>query len=149
MPLVVGCLVLMGAIGCGSRADTNTLSARSTTAVATSRTFPLPFLVIPTPHTTGMYDAAEIKGPFHATLSSAGVACAWLGENSGPTIWPQGWQVRFHPTQLIDPSGKVVATEGDLLTAGGDAGGPEEPTDRPCIPAKTSPTVITYDITRS
>jgi hypothetical protein len=57
-------------------------------------------------------------GPFHATLID-GQACAWLGNTQGPYLWPAGWRVRFNPTELIDPNGRVFATEGDLLHAGG------------------------------
>jgi hypothetical protein len=61
---------------------------------------------------------ALFSGPFHAVLVD-GHACAWLGDTKRPSIWPADWQVRFNPTQLIDPNGHVFANEGDVLSAGG------------------------------
>ena len=34
-------------------------------------------------------------------------------------LWPAGYKVRFHPTELVDPHGRVVAHEGDLVMVGG------------------------------
>jgi hypothetical protein len=35
------------------------------------------------------------------------------------TTWPKGYRVRFSPTELIDPTGRVVASEGDEIWSGG------------------------------
>jgi hypothetical protein len=64
-------------------------------------------------------NAASETGVFHATLID-GHACASIG--GGPTRWPQGWSVRFNPTELVDAAGHLVAREGDELTAGGGFG---------------------------
>jgi hypothetical protein len=61
---------------------------------------------------------AAFRGPFHAALVD-GHACAWLGNTQQPSLWPAGWRVRFHPTQLIEPNGHVFASEGDALLARG------------------------------
>jgi hypothetical protein len=34
-------------------------------------------------------------------------------------LWPAGYRVRFHPTELLSPNGKVVAHEGQKVNAGG------------------------------
>jgi hypothetical protein len=64
-------------------------------------------------------NAASETGVFHATLID-GHACASIG--GGPTRWPQGWSVRFNPTELVDAAGHLVAREGDELAAGGGFG---------------------------
>jgi len=62
---------------------------------------------------------AMIWGEFHATLTDEG-ARAWLGSNSDLLyLWPLGFRVRFNPTELIGPEGRVLATEGDLLSFAG------------------------------
>jgi hypothetical protein len=61
---------------------------------------------------------AAFRGPFHAALVD-GHACAWLGNTQKPALWPAGWRVRFNPTELIEPSGHVFASEGDTLLASG------------------------------
>jgi hypothetical protein len=61
-----------------------------------------------------------IRGPFHAILTTSG-ACAWFGPPNQGTdyLWPAGYQVRFNPTELIDPSGHVVARQGQMINGGG------------------------------
>jgi hypothetical protein len=54
--------------------------------------------------------------PFHATLTRSG-ACTSDGSIS--YLWPAGYRVRFHPTVLLDPAGKVVAHQGQDVTVGG------------------------------
>lgn len=61
---------------------------------------------------------AEFFGPFHATIRN-GAACAWLGTSGQVYLWPAGYGVRFHPTELIDPQGHVVAREGQVVSIGG------------------------------
>ena len=68
-------------------------------------------------------------GTFHAVLTTDG-ACAWLGPDRRPFQWPAGYQVRFHPTELIDGSGHVVATEGQTVYFGG--GERPAPAGTPC-----------------
>jgi len=41
-----------------------------------------------------------------------------------PYIWPAGYRVRFHPTELIGPNRHVIARAGDRLAAGGGVGPP-------------------------
>jgi hypothetical protein len=59
-------------------------------------------------------------GRFHATLTPSG-ACAWMHTpNRGIVyLWPAGYRVRFEPTELLSPSGKVVARQGQEVHAGG------------------------------
>ena len=62
---------------------------------------------------------AGFLGPFHATLTPSG-ACASMGNQADIVfLWPAGYQVRFHPTQLLSPSGKVVAYQNQWVNAGG------------------------------
>src|ERR1700733_8122989 len=61
--------------------------------------------------------AMLVKGEFHAEMSEHG-AEAWVGERR-PTTWPKNYGVRFAPTELISPDGKVVATDGDEISSGG------------------------------
>ncbi len=82
-------------------------------------------------------------GEFHAVLTPTG-ACAWLG--SGPTTWPAGYRVRFNPTVLINPSGRVIAREGDLLEVGG--GYVDMATSTRCVTAGERPFVIQSEVRR-
>lgn len=59
-----------------------------------------------------------VGGAFHA-VRNGGTACAWIGDHREPTLWPKGWTVRFRPTELLDPNGNVVASEGETIIAGG------------------------------
>ena len=44
-----------------------------------------------------------------------------------PVVWPHGYAAAFDPPRLLDPDGRVVATEGDFLhMAGGYTLSPEE-----------------------
>jgi hypothetical protein len=71
---------------------------------------------------------AGFRGPFHASMRG-GVACAWIGSEGLPDLWPAGYRVRFHPTELIDPHGRVVARQGQVVSSAGgiDPGTPGEP----------------------
>jgi hypothetical protein len=55
-----------------------------------------------------------LTGDFDATLTSHG-ACAWLGPARYVILWPAGYQVKFHPTELIGPDGQVVAHAGQYV----------------------------------
>jgi hypothetical protein len=55
-------------------------------------------------------------GPFHAALTKSG-ACAWIA--SYDVVWPAGYRVRFHPTELVGPTGKVVARHGEDVSIAG------------------------------
>jgi hypothetical protein len=61
-------------------------------------------------------------GQFHATLTTSG-ACAWMSTPHKGTVylWPVGYRVRFHPTALLSPNGKVVAHQDQKVHAGGEA----------------------------
>ena len=62
---------------------------------------------------------AGFFGRFHATLTSSG-ACASMGIHPGVVyLWPAGYRVRFDPTELLSPSGKVIAHQGQEVNAGG------------------------------
>jgi hypothetical protein len=61
--------------------------------------------------------AMQVRGEFHAEMTEHG-AEAWVGERD-PTTWPKDYKVRFAPTELIRPDGKVVAAEGDEISSGG------------------------------
>jgi hypothetical protein len=56
------------------------------------------------------------SAPFHATLTRSGTCTSG---RSISYLWPAGYRVRFHPTVLLDPKGKVVAHEGQYITVGG------------------------------
>ena len=62
---------------------------------------------------------AILDGALQAKLVPKG-ACARLGSTNA--LWPAGYHVRFHPAELLDPSGRVVAREGERVTAGGGFG---------------------------
>jgi hypothetical protein len=34
-------------------------------------------------------------------------------------LWPRGFRARFHPVELLNTSGRVVARAGDVITTGG------------------------------
>jgi hypothetical protein len=71
---------------------------------------------------------ALFQGQFHASRTSSG-ACASIVEPGGRLsyLWPAGYRVRFHPTELLDPSGKVVARQGDEINTAGGVGPPSTP----------------------
>jgi hypothetical protein len=56
------------------------------------------------------------SAPFHATLTRSGTCTS---DGSIGYLWPDGYRVRFHPTVLLDPTGKVVAHQGQYVTVGG------------------------------
>jgi hypothetical protein len=56
------------------------------------------------------------SAPFHASLTGSG-ACTSGG--SMEYLWPAGYRVRFHPTELLDPAGRIVAHQGQYITVGG------------------------------
>jgi hypothetical protein len=56
------------------------------------------------------------SAPFHATLTRSGICTS---DGSISYLWPAGYRVRFHPTVLLDPTGKVVAEQGQYITVGG------------------------------
>jgi hypothetical protein len=72
---------------------------------------------------------AITAGPFHARAVSQG-ACAWLGDSERPFVWPAGYRVLFNPTRLVDATGALVATDGEVLAAPG--GGEVAPQDTLC-----------------
>jgi hypothetical protein len=48
--------------------------------------------------------------------------CAWLDAEDGTryeVFYPDGYEVRFEPLELVGPDGEVVATEGDTVTVTG------------------------------
>src|SRR4051812_15693246 len=70
---------------------------------------------------------AGTVGRFHAILDTDG-ARAWLGRTYRHTLWPEGWSVRFEPTELVDPDGHVFAREYDLLAAATESVDPDRAT---------------------
>jgi hypothetical protein len=142
-----GCVVILAAAGCASGAHTHASSSHSPATVVNAPTYPLPAVQLPLSAPTDMFNSALIRGYFHATLLPNGVACAWLGgAQARPTTWPAGWRVRFHPTQLINPAGKTIASEGQWVTAGGGIGVNPAAVHSPCIPAGTQAIGIAYQI---
>jgi hypothetical protein len=74
---------------------------------------------------------AIFTGIFDAELTSQG-ACAWLGPGKFVNLWPVGWGVRFHPTELIGPDGKVLAKKGQRVGFRGLSVPPPPGTTRLC-----------------
>ena len=70
---------------------------------------------------------ALLDGRFGAKLTADG-ACGGLGSTTA--LWPVGYKVRFHPTELVNPRGAVVAHEGQRLTAAGGVDPPTFPGNR-------------------
>jgi hypothetical protein len=56
------------------------------------------------------------SAPFHARLTRSRTCTS---DGSISYLWPAGYRVRFHPTVLLDPTGKVVAHQGQYITVGG------------------------------
>jgi hypothetical protein len=56
------------------------------------------------------------SAPFHAKLTRSGT-CTSNGLID--YLWPAGYRVRFHPTVLLDPTGEIVARQGQYVTVGG------------------------------
>jgi hypothetical protein len=69
--------------------------------------------------------------------------CLWLETASGrrvDVIFPDGWDARFHPLELVDATGRVVARDGDLLRVTGEigpGGGESACTSGPPFPASS------------
>lgn len=58
------------------------------------------------------------------TLGAQG--CMWVEESGSEepisVLWPEGYQGRFDPIELLDGDGQIIAREGELIElAGGDA----------------------------
>ena len=70
-------------------------------------------------------------GQFEAKLTPSG-ACAWLGPPDLPTLWADGYHVRFHPTELVGPDGQVVAKAGQWVAFNGIAERPGPVFPRKC-----------------
>ena len=60
------------------------------------------------------------SAPFHATLTRLGTCTS---DGLIDYLWPAGYRVRFDPTVLLDPTGKIVAHQGQYVTVGGGAVG--------------------------
>jgi len=54
--------------------------------------------------------------PFQATLLHSRVCTS---NRSMDYLWPARYRVRFHPTVLLNPMGRVVAHQGQYVTVGG------------------------------
>jgi hypothetical protein len=67
--------------------------------------------------------AAAFHGRFFATLTISG-ACAWIREPGERVnyLWPAGYSIRLHPTELVNPMGKVIAHQGQEISSGGGVG---------------------------
>src|SRR3954469_18426801 len=107
-PRFIACAALVLVFGCGGGAKP--------TAGATP-SFPLPDSGWK-PGDPSLLALAE--GPFHAHMTARG-ACATIGKSDAPVSyrWPSGYRVRFHPTQLLDAHGAVIAADGDQVKAAG------------------------------
>jgi hypothetical protein len=70
-------------------------------------------------------------GSFFATLTPSGACAGWrsipAGRGSVNAVWPAGYRVRFHPTELVDATGEVVAHEGEPIGVGGSFASPQDP----------------------
>jgi hypothetical protein len=74
--------------------------------------------------------AALSSAPFQPTLTKSGTCTS---SSSIDYLWPEGYRVRFHPTVLLDPSGKVVAHQGQyVMVGGGVVGIPSWPSAARC-----------------
>ena len=56
------------------------------------------------------------SAPFHVTLTRLGTCTS---DGLIDYLWPAGYRVRFDPTVLLDPTGKIVAHQGQYVTVGG------------------------------
>ena len=74
-----------------------------------------------------VHPLAGTIGRFHAVLTADG-AQAWLGKTYRHTLWPEGWSVRFAPTELLDPNGQVFAHEYDIVAAATETVDPQHAT---------------------
>ena len=70
-------------------------------------------------------------GSFFATLTPSGACAGWrsipAGRGSINAAWPAGYRVRFHPTELVDATGNVVAHKGEAIGVGGSFASPQDP----------------------
>lgn len=80
---------------------------------------------------------AQTAGFVGVLEGSASSECVWLsspplrrrasrklGNQSGrgAVLWPKGYRARFHPVEVLNASGKVVAHGGDIIQFGGGIG---------------------------
>jgi hypothetical protein len=67
--------------------------------------------------------SAAFHGRFYAIHTTSG-ACAWIGEPGERVnyLWPAGYSIRLHPTELVNPKGKVIAHQGQEISSGGGVG---------------------------
>jgi hypothetical protein len=70
------------------------------------------------------------SAPFHATFTRSGTCTS---DGVIDYLWPAGYRVRFHPTVLLDPTGRIVAHQGQYVTVGGGfVGTPSWPSAARC-----------------
>jgi hypothetical protein len=75
------------------------------------------------PTHSGEINLASIRdGKLHITIRQEGKACAWVGDEQAPTLWPPGYAVLDNPLRLLDEKGETVAKDGDMVTVGGGYG---------------------------
>lgn len=79
-------------------------------------------------------------GTLHASVSSSGQACAWLGTDSVPMLWPVGYRVRAGSLELLSASGRTVGSPGEMLDVGGGLETVTKPT--PCVKVGQSVFVV-------
>ena len=113
--------LLIGALAVGCSSGTGDVLTRGATASARAPG-EHSYRLLPTGWRPGEASLTALTaGAFHAILTPRG-ACAWLGPQRRAFVWPVGYRVRFNPTELLDPHGKVIAREGQMLGTGGGLG---------------------------
>ena len=108
IPLVV-LIIILGGLGVFSRHSSSSPAAGSTYPILSDEVANTPFSL-----------NQSIRGPFLASKLD-GHACAFIGSTVIVVPSSSGYKVRFSPTQLLDSSGKVVASEGQTITTTGTA----------------------------
>lgn len=101
--LIATAVVMLNLTGCATDS--------SSPAHSSTQVYPLPS----DGWKPGMPETGVIlTGTFEAALTAQG-ACAWLGPAKYVTLWPAGYGVRFHPTELIGAEGQVLAKAGEYV----------------------------------
>lgn len=84
---------------------------------------PRPAIMLPTWHPGSRRMMAGLTGVLTGGQSVGGRYCIWIAASHDgarvPVVWPAGYTARFHPLELLNEVGEIVARGGDEIAVSG------------------------------